>query len=366
MSVSLGFSIFVGCSKEVSVEEKETISTKFVVETDYAFHKEIGDYYKCDVMMPKIADTVLNGEIINAEIATTFPGGLAEWEKIEEGTIMSEMSISEHYSKSYNVSEKDGICSLNIIENTTAINAWDEREYVRTFVWSYYYDENTGDVLNREEYLKRLQYSEEDIMEAFNLEYGDAYRNYTFGFDDLIFYYDENNALHFVNTGIEMLTPDNIEFMFTMYQTLRGITGQLYYGLGSQVDFPEMGMIQSEVPDYDTYDGTHWLIEYYDGVTILYLVNEESENKYVYKIETTRINVKEEGKLDIYTNRGAQVGDKKEHVLKLYPEIDAQKQASDYMTNDYLYYGPPDFGPTLEFYFENNVVNKIVLVNIFN
>lgn len=360
-------SFFVSCSKEVSNIDQDPLSTKFVIETDFEYHKEIGDYYQCDVVMPKVADGVLNGSLINDEIAKTFPGGLAEWENLQEGPIMSEMSLSEQFSRKYSISNIDGICSLNIIEDTISLSAWDEKEYSRKFAWPYYYDENTGEVLTKEEYLAKLSYSEEDIMEAFHSEYGDTYRNYTYGFNDLIFYFDETNTLQFVNTNIEMLVPDNAEYLFSLYQTLNGITGQRHYGLDSQEDFPEKQMLKSEIPEnYDTFSGTHWLIESYDGVEVLFLVNEESEKKYVYRIETTRVNNKEEGKLEIYTYRGAQVGDTKETVLRLYPEIDAKRQAVDYMTEDYLYYGPPDFGPTLEFYFEDDIVIKLVLVNIFN
>lgn len=357
----------MACSKEEDLDDQDPLPTKFMVETEYEYHQKIGDNVQCDIVMPKVADGVLNGFLINDEIAKTFPGGLTEWENIEEGQIMSEMSLSERHSRNYNISNIDGICSLNIIEETITLSAWDEKEYSRKFAWSYYYDETTGEVLTKEEYLHRLPYSEEDIMEAFRLEYGDTYRNYTYGYGDLIFYFDETNTLQFINTNIEMMLPNNVEFLFSMYQTLYGITGQRRYGLDSQEDFPEKDILKSEIPEnYDSFPGTHWLIESYEGVEVLFLVNEESEKKYVYRIETTRVNNKEEGKLEIYTYRGAQVGDTKETVLRLYPEIDAKKQAADSMTEDYLYFGPEDYGPTLEFYFEDDLVNKIVLVNIFN
>jgi hypothetical protein len=55
-------------------------------------------------------------------------------------------------------------------------------------------------------------------------------------------------------------------------------------------------MQDSEIPEnYDSFPGTHWLIESYDGVEVLFLVNEESEKKYVYRIETTRVNHKDGG-----------------------------------------------------------------------
>ena len=191
-------------------------------------------------------------------------------------------------SKYYSLSNKDGICSLDIINRD--ISSTDGTEIKRGYIHSIYYDENTGEVIDQAEYLFKLGYTLDDIKKIFIEEHKEDYGKYMDSYEHLLenlyFYFDEENNLQFMTDEVDIALANYAEFMLN-------VEGKLF-GLHSTGDFPSLSLQDTEVLDYDNiWDNTHWIREYYEGVELTYLVNEEEDMKYAYGIEITGDSAKE-------------------------------------------------------------------------
>lgn len=168
------------------------------------------------------------------------------------------------------------------------------------------------------------------------------------------------------NRVVESSSPSNIEAEPDLVTTnnntdnLNPIINGTEYQLGEVAweESPFGEPLKSEEKYYnEVWAGSWWLEEVYDGVTIMYALNKESGERFLYRIEITEPNSK--NGLQIFTDRNAAVGDSKERILSLYPEIDPVEQEQLNGTNNqlslwinYLY---------VEFYFENDIVTKMVM-----
>ena len=168
------------------------------------------------------------------------------------------------------------------------------------------------------------------------------------------------------NKEIESTSPSNVEvepdakITETNTINLNPIINGTEYQLSEVAlgEGPFGKPLKSEENYYnEIWAGSWWLEESYDGATIIYALNKETGEKYPYQIEITKPN--SENGLQVYTDRNAAVGDSKERILSLYPEIDPEEQRQLNGTGDqlslwinYLY---------LEFYFENDIVTKMVM-----
>jgi hypothetical protein len=331
-------------------------SAGFLVKTAYEFHKEIPNLYKWDLVIPKVSDEVPGGEIINERLYELY-GSLEDWEERWEATTLEPKDYSLHsMSKYYSLSNKDGICSLDIINRD--ISSTDGTEIKRGYIHSIYYDENTGEVIDQAEYLFKLGYTLDDIKKIFIEEHKEDYGKYMDSYEHLLenlyFYFDEENNLQFMTDEVDIALANYAEFMLN-------VEGKLF-GLHSTSDFPSLSLQDTEVLDYDNiWDNTHWIREYYEGVELTYLVNEEEDMKYAYGIEITGDSAKE-----ICTHRGIKIGDSLIDLLNAYPEIDPSEQVEVYGTDDFLTYPFGIFGYTIEFYFKDEIIDKIALIDYFN
>ena len=242
---------------------------------------------------------------------------------------------------------------MNIIYETPVEsgNPAEPSAYSPASAGSYYYDENTNKILTQEEYLKKLGTTEEHILQKFNEEYGDKYSNRTYDFSHIIFWYDDNNELQFSSYNIDMMDSNTADFNLIInresYKT--GEVAPDKSPFGETVDHEE------KYTD-EVWAGSWWIEEYYDGAFVLFAWNKESGLTYPFRVEITKPD-KDAG-FTVRTFREAAIGDTKDRILQLYPEIDPQEQEMLNDTEDlfrlsgngYLY---------LEFHFEKDVVTKI-------
>ena len=335
-------------SIDVSDETKSISTMKFLVKTDFEYHfTKNGFYY--DVIMPKVADNVINGNLINEELSH-----YNTLEELEErvGGSYSEDNVNttpqSSYKRYYTTSDKDGVCSLNIIGKSLKDNgdASNPGDYVISSVYSYYYDENQDKVLTQDEYLNALGYNKQDILDSFNKKYGEIYKNRTYDFDFLTFWFDENNKLNFLSDKIDNMYWNTVDFD----PIINGTTYPLGGRSSDWSPCPFGSAIDSKENYYEqVWAGSWWLEEHYSGAFVRYELNKDTGEKYPYHVEITKPN--EDG-FQVFTYQNATVGDSKEKILSLYPELEPVEDQKVYeMYGDYL---------TLGFYFENDILTKIV------
>lgn len=110
---------------------------------------------------------------------------------------------------------------------------------------------------------------------------------------------------------------------------------------------------------HDTYyEGDYWLRLSYKDFTAICYYNEEEDVVTTNSIETTRT--------DVATHRGLRIGMTRAEVLSAYPTIyDSQYWG---LEGDYLWYCNNDegWGAALLFWFEDDVVTELLLINMFN
>ncbi len=119
---------------------------------------------------------------------------------------------------------------------------------------------------------------------------------------------------------------------------------------------PKSKILEGWEPVYRA--GDYWIQYSYDGLTaICYYEAVEMQPK-IIRIETTRT--------DVSTYKDIRVGAMRNEVLKVYPSI-YDKNYWDYQ-GDYLWYckNGDGFGSALLFWFENDVVIKIEVNNVFD
>ena len=327
-------------------EEPEVI--KFVVETAFEYSYENNGHFR-HVIMPKVADSVPEGDIINERLMQ-----YNTLEELKDSETWAEWPPEESFKRYYNISNKDGICSLNVLyENLReGGNPAEAGDYHTTYVESFYYDENENRVLSQEEYLQKLGITEEQILQQFNEEYGDQYRNRTYDFSHILFWYDSDNQLQFSPYQIDQMDSNTADFHLI-------INGERYkMGMAAPEESPFGEATNREEKYYgEVWAGSWWIEEFYDGAYVLYSWNKEAGSKTPFHVEITEAD--EDVRFIAYTYRDAAVGDTKDRILELYPEIDPQEQSLLYDTEYLLKLTGNDGYMYLEFHFNNDVVTKI-------
>ena len=124
-------------------------------------------------------------------------------------------------------------------------------------------------------------------------------------------------------------------------------------------DGPETVEVQ-EGWDPIYYEGDYWAIHRWNGVEALCYHRAADGGYGVNTFDTTRT--------DLRTYRGIRVGDNRESVKAAYPELKSGDYWGKYPGEDYLWYcaSDMDWGPALIFFFENDIVCRIVLIDMFN
>lgn len=133
-------------------------------------------------------------------------------------------------------------------------------------------------------------------------------------------------------------------------------------GIGSAANFPFLSgepVIQKREDIEPIYaEGDEWRSYTYPDFEALCYYNAAEDRETVNHIETTRS--------DVQTYRGIKVGSTREEVQMTYPRLFEPPYWG--MEGDYLWYYPYeerelDYGPALLFWFEDDVVVKLELVN---
>ncbi|NLV22800.1 MAG: hypothetical protein GXY49_12610 [Syntrophomonadaceae bacterium] len=192
-------------SSDVPSEQKNSIPSMtgrkdiFTVEDGFTSKATFPEEYKQDHCFPYVSDSVPNGDIINKAIAIDYD----LINRVDLGAISDPYShfapiegFTYTWSKiSYEVSNQEGICCLTIIDTTTsAYGSYSPN----TTVNCYYYNENTQQVMDREQFIEALGLSQKDIILAYIAECCPAYKVDDISFNRLFFYYDKYNELRFV------------------------------------------------------------------------------------------------------------------------------------------------------------------------
>lgn len=335
---------FAACQAETEKPE----AVRFVVETDFEYHFEENGHYR-DVVMPRVADSVVNGGEINEQLLSRY-NTLEELQESEGWTNSPEDSFKIYFT----VSRKAGICSLDLLYEKLKENGngADPDDYYINTVESYYYDENAGRVLSQGEYLAALGYTEDDILKIFNEEYGEKYSNRTYDFSHIIFWFDEESELRFSTYYIDQMDSNTADFALV----ING--GKYQTGALAPPISPFGEAVKSEEKFYDeVWAGSWWAEEYYDGAYVLYSLNKETGGKYPFHVEITSPN-REDG-FKAYTYRGAEVGDTREQILALYPEINPEEEKQRHGTDDQINLEGNGGYSYLEFHFKGNIVVKL-------
>ena len=142
-------------------------------------------------------------------------------------------------------------------------------------------------------------------------------------------------------------------------------------GLGSWIDsmFPDF---EPETSVFEEGDPIYWPGDYWEnwsvdgggdagGVSALRYYSAESGSFFLNRLET--------GRTDMVTPRGIRVGATREEVLAAYPGLlSDEKDWTWAYPDDYLWYcaNEDGIGPHLYFYFVNDVVYMIQMVDLFN
>ncbi|MDX9917614.1 MAG: hypothetical protein RBT15_06295 [Gudongella sp.] len=108
-------------------------------------------------------------------------------------------------------------------------------------------------------------------------------------------------------------------------------------------------------------DGDSWVRKNYDGLTLLCYRYALDNIDTVSSMETTRS--------DVQTNRGIRIGMTRNDVFAAYPEINSTSYWG--YEGDYLWYcrndeGLEGFGASLLFWFEDDIIVKMSLINMFD
>ena len=108
------------------------------------------------------------------------------------------------------------------------------------------------------------------------------------------------------------------------------------------------------------YEGDYWAVHRWNGVEAICYHRAVDDGYSVNTFDTTRT--------DLRTYRGICVGDSRETVKAAYPELKSGDYWGKYPGEDYQWYCASviDLGPALIFFFENDIVSRIVLIDMFN
>lgn len=142
-------------------------------------------------------------------------------------------------------------------------------------------------------------------------------------------------------------------------------------GPGNWVD-PMFSGFEPEVAVHEDWDPIYWPGDYWEewsidgggdagGVSALRYYSAELGSFFLNRLET--------GRTDMYTPRGIRVGSTREEVLAAYPGLLSDEKNWQWAyPDDYLWYcsNESGLGPCLYFFFADDVVSMIQMVDMFN
>ena len=186
--------VLLGCAR---IQEKDSISRPetdnfFWVETAIEYHSDVVGERRMDIRFPRVSSDVPGAEILNDMLKTDFP--LHREDEFDNWSTAEGYKYT-WYREDYSFSDIDGICSLTI--HSTFSSAYGSYAPNR-WVSSYYFNRNTGTILNRHEYITAIGYTQRDIIEAYIAECCPAYSPEMIDFENILFYVDENRELQFI------------------------------------------------------------------------------------------------------------------------------------------------------------------------
>ncbi len=171
-------------------ENTSQLDTNFRVETYFERHEDVPEQYKLDVRIPAVSPLVRNADKINDVIFTDFNEIL----NLPEGQFPESTGWEYPLLEiDYEVSNINGVCALNVISSLGSGYG----SGLSSVLYSYYYDETSGDILQKDTYLQSLGYTEEYIADTFNKEMK-ASLGVDLEYSEIIWYFDQNNELQFI------------------------------------------------------------------------------------------------------------------------------------------------------------------------
>lgn len=290
----------------------------FLVETDFEYDYS-AEGYTVDIRMPKVSESVPGGEEINERL-----GRYNTQEQLLEAETWLVPDKGNSLKRYYSVSRQGALCSLDLIcEQYPLDQKTGERDFSQmavTEVESWYYDEKKQEVISQETYLKVLGLSEEDILDQFLMEYGERYSDRVYGFSDLIFWFDEGGKIQFSTNNIDAMDSNTADFDLL-------IDGKAY-AMGTEEKFPGGGKLLSSKDEYsaEVWAGSWWRTEVYENGRILYSLDPDTKETAVCQVSVTGSDRTSGNLPEIRTLRGAGLGDSRQQILQLYPEIDEREQ----------------------------------------
>ncbi len=189
--------LLCSCCSANGKQQETAAGSSFQVELGYERHEDVPGTYKIDFLFPRVSDSVANASAINDRLKEDY---------MIEGDIPA---VAEGYPYTwleihYLVSRQNGVCCLSILDTiSSAYGSYSPNISVN----NYFYNENTQQVMNREEFFKALGLSREDVTKAYAAACCPAYGPDDISFDGLTFYYTEQNELRFVFSQTALARP---------------------------------------------------------------------------------------------------------------------------------------------------------------
>lgn len=331
-------------SEEKKTEESgDAVKSEFLVAEKVKIEDTINGY---DIYyaFPMIPDTVKNADNIRENLS------VYELDSNARNSLMSNPESSLKYD--YKLSKKKGYCQLVLLyeENGEIYN-----------VVPFYYDENKGKEINQVEFLKGINISLKDILDAFKKEYEDEFNDVCYGTGSLLFWFENEDKLCFSPYLIEQIDCDDSEH-FLYIDNIPVVLGSNIEALGIKLGKPDKTNNEFIA---ELSGGTELINDFYDGISITSFIHPETGIKTVILISAEETGEKDDGKNNkdskhkIQTKRGVSIGDSKDSVLSLYPEIDLNEQELFQYNSDVLSFPSPDGYITLDFEFIDDKVVKI-------
>ena len=153
----------------------------------------IPETYILDVRVPKVKESLPNAEKINRQIEEDC--AIALNATYEDLLIEGEWGGYPWHTVDFAVYAFDDIYQICIF-NTEA-SAWGSG--IGMWMYKYYYDIAAGDVVSQEDFLERMNYTQEDVLQIFYEDYlnGEDMGTYTYEEISTWYYFDENSRIQF-------------------------------------------------------------------------------------------------------------------------------------------------------------------------
>lgn len=163
-----------------------------IVHTAFELHLNQYGVCRADIRLPN-----LNHDLPNADEMNEFIN--SEFRYILNMKDINDCQSSEGfdyvwYKYDYTVADFDGIYSIAVYSTiTSSYGSYSPLNYVQSF----YYDMNNGEILTIKQFLDKIGYSEEDIVNAYINSCCPAYTPNQIDFSQIFFYFDEHKDLNF-------------------------------------------------------------------------------------------------------------------------------------------------------------------------